>query len=90
MDDHAAETPMPPLEYTDLETLTLSPAVALGYPLRDPRAMIAEIESLRVEVVPLRRALAELRTLGLAGAASQLGLTMLAYSIDVVCALLQP
>ena len=90
MDDHAAETPMPPLEYTDLETLTLSPAVALGYPLRDPRAMIAEIESLRVEVATLRRALAEMRTLGLAGAASQLGLAMLTYSIDVLCALLQP
>lgn len=90
MDDHAAQTPVLPLEYTDLETLTLSPAVALGYPLRDPRAMIAEIESLRVEVATLRRALADLRTLGLAGAASRLGQAVLASIIDVLCALLQP
>ena len=90
MDDHAAQTPLPPLEYTDLETLTLSPALALGYPLHDPRAMIAEIESLRVEVTTLRRALADLRTLGLAGAASQLGQAVLASIVDVLCALLQP
>src|ERR1035437_4960703 len=55
-----------------------------------PAGLLAEISSLRARVAALEQNLADVRSLALAGEATELGRSLVYYVLDVLCALLHP